>query len=280
MAFRSDGPVMVALPPFRGVTRRILLTAVVIFFTLLLLDLVSRDTAAILQGLFSLIPEAALHRLVWQFVTYPFISTGLLGFLFAALSVWFFGSALEEELGPRWMGEFFLACTVGGGLLASILCFALDRRIEGLSPAQVVSGLWPFSLALLLAFARLHPDQELNFNFILRVKAKYIAMLYLLVYLAVMLSAHQRLDALLVLTNSLCGWLFLRFAPRRGLGFAAKESAFGVRNAWYRAKRRRAAKKFTVYMQKQGRDVHFDERGRYVDPDAERKNPNDRKWMN
>ncbi len=271
---------MVALPPFRGVTRRILLTAVVVFFALLILGLFSRDTAAILQGLFALIPETALHKLIWQLVTYPFVSTGLLGFLFAALSVWFFGSALEDELGPRWMGEFFLACTLGGGLLAAMLSFALDRRVEGLSPAQEVFGLWPFSLALLLAFARLHPDQELNFNFILRVKAKYIAMLYLLVYLAVMLSAHQRLDAVLVLTNALCGWLFLRFAPRRGIGFAAKEGAFGLRNAWYRAKRRRAAKKFTVYMQKQGRDVHFDERGRYVDPDAERKNPNDRKWMN
>ncbi len=280
MAFRSNGPVMVALPPFRGVTRRILLTAVIVYFALLLIGLFSRDIAAILQGLFALIPETALHKLIWQLGTYPFISTGLLGFLFAALSVWFFGSTLEEELGPRWMGEFFLACTVGGGLLAAILSYTLYRYVEGLNPAQEVFGLWPFSLALLLVFARLHPEQELNFNFILRVKAKYIAMLYLLVYLAVMLSSHQRLDAVLVLTNALCGWLFLRFAPRRGFGFAAKESAFGLRNAWYRAKRRRAAKKFTVYMQKQGRDVRFDERGRYVDPDAERKNPNDRKWMN
>ena len=280
MAFRSDGPVMVALPAFRGVTRRILLTAAVVFFGLLIAGLVSHEMQGMFEGLFALVPESALHRLIWQFITYPFISTSLLGFLFAALSVWFFGSALEEELGPRWMGEFFVVCTVGGGLLAAILTFTLGRSIEGLAPGQGTSGLWPFSLALLLAFARLHPDQELNFNFILRVKAKYIAMLYLLVYLAVALASRQRLDAVIVLTNALFGWLFLRFAPRRGLRLAATEGMFGLRNSWYRARRRRAAKKFTVYMQKQGRDVQFDERGRYIDPDAERKDPNDRKWMN
>jgi hypothetical protein len=57
------------------------------------------------------------------------------------------------------------------------------------------------------------------------------------------------------------------------------EGYFGLRNAYYRAKRRRAARKFEVYMGKQGRQVHFDKEGRYVDPDA-RKDPNDKRWMN
>ena len=280
MAFRSNGPMTVALPAFRGVTRQILLTAIGVYFAFLLLGLFSQETAGTLQALLSLVPELAAHRLIWQFLTYPFINAGLFGFLFACLSVWFFGAALEEELGARWMREFFLACTLGGSVLATIFCLTAGPHIEGLNPAQLTNGLWPFSLALLLVYARLHPDQELNFNFILRVKAKYIAMIYLLVYLAVMLSAHQRLDALLVITNGLAGWMFLRFAPRRGIGFAAAESWFGLRNSWYRTKRRRAAKKFTVYMQKQGRDVQFDESGRYMDPDAERRDPKDRKWMN
>jgi DNA-binding transcriptional regulator/RsmH inhibitor MraZ len=44
--------------------------------------------------------------------------------------------------------------------------------------------------------------------------------------------------------------------------------------------RRRAARKFEVYMRKQNREVHFDKDGRYVDPDELRKNPNDKRWMN
>lgn len=271
---------MVALPPFRGATRRILLVAIAVFFAMLVLGLFSRELVGTLGGLFSLVPDVAVHRLVWQFVTYPFISTSLFGFLFAALSIWFFGAALEEELGPRWLTEFFFVCTIGGGLMAALITETLTRTVEGLEPVHPASTLWPFSMAVLVAFATLHPDQELNFNFILRVKAKYMAALYVLVYVAIMLSARSRFDALMVLTNTLCGWLFLRFAPRRGIRFAAAEGVFGFKNAWTRAKRRRAAKKFKVYMQKQGRDVHFDESGRYVDPDGERKNPNDRKWMN
>lgn len=271
---------MVALPPFRGVTRTLLLAAILVFFSLLVIGVFSRDLAAIFIGLFSLVPANALHTLFWQVITYPFVSSGIFSFLFAALSVWFFGSALEDELGGRWMTEFFVACTLGGGLLAAIITFTPAHNIEGFEPGHLSNGLWPFSLALLLVFARLHPDQELNFNFILRVKAKYIAMIYLLVYLAFLLSSRQRFDALVVLTNCLCGWLYVRFAPRRGVRYAAAEGMFGVRNAWARNKRRRAAKKFTVYMQKQGRDVHFDESGRYLDPEAERKDPNDRKWMN
>jgi hypothetical protein len=55
---------------------------------------------------------------------------------------------------------------------------------------------------------------------------------------------------------------------------------FGLRNSYYRAKRRRAAKKFVVYMKKQGKDVSLDAEGRYVDPLGKAHEPGDKKWMN
>ncbi|MGA9042389.1 MAG: DUF1751 domain-containing protein, partial [Terriglobales bacterium] len=63
------------------------------------------------------------------------------------------------------------------------------------------------------------------------------------------------------------------------------EQYFGLRNAFYRAKRRRAARKFEVYMGKQGRKVTFDKDGRYLDPDATknpgaRRDDSDKRWMN
>ena len=279
MAFRSNGPITVSLPPFRGVTRRILLTAVVVYFILLVIGLFSRDMASLLWGLFALEPGRA-YLLLWQVFSYPFVTVGLLGLLFAALSVWFFGSVLEDEFGSYWMGEFFLASTVAGGILACLLSALLGPYVPDLGLHVLASGLWPFALALLLAFARFHGDQQLNFNFILHVKAKYLAAIYLLVYLAVALSAHERFDALLVLTNAVAGWLFVVFAPRRGIRFAANERLYGLRNSWIRARRRRAAKKFSVYMQKQGREVNFDDSGRYVNPESKGSDPNDRKWMN
>ena len=58
-----------------------------------------------------------------------------------------------------------------------------------------------------------------------------------------------------------------RAAPRRGFAGATSEKYFGARNDYYRWKRRNAAKKFEVYMSKQGRDVKFDKEGKYIDPD-------------
>jgi hypothetical protein len=64
------------------------------------------------------------------------------------------------------------------------------------------------------------------------------------------------------------GWLYVRRGPKPALvnvGFA--ERYYGARNSYYRWKRRRAAKKFEVYMSKHDRQVHFDEHGNYIPPD-------------
>ena len=278
MAFRSNGPISVTLPPFRGMTRRIILAAVAVFFALLVLGLFLQEGAGLMGSLLSLSPGTS-YKLIWQLITYPFVNSAIFSLLFASISVWFFGSTLEDELGSRWMGEFFVVTTVGGGVLATIFTLVLGRFLQ-IPPFSLAAGLWPFSLALLMVFASLHADQELNFNFILRLKAKYIAIIYLLVYLAVALASHERFDAVVVLANSLAGWAFLRFAPRRGLQVGANQAVGGWKNAYIRARRRRAAKKFSVYMQKQGRDVQFDESGRYLDPDGKPRDPNDRRWMN
>ena len=149
MAFRSNSPISMTLPPFRGVTRRILLTAVVTFFVLLLMSLISSGPEGLggtLHNLLSFSPVLA-YKLLWQFVTYPFVATSIFGLLFAGISVWFFGAVLEEELGSRWMAEFFFVTTIGGALLAGILTLTVLRHVEGLAPYEVASDLWPFSLA-------------------------------------------------------------------------------------------------------------------------------------
>ena len=83
----------------------------------------------------------------------------------------------------------------------------------------------------------------------------------------------------------MCGtgrsYLFVKFVPRRGLSYAATERYYNLRNEYYRNKRRRAARKFEVYMKAQNREVHFDADGRYVDPDKDpARHPNDKRWMN
>ena len=280
MAMRSNGPILLALPAFRGVTRRLILLSLLVFFTLAILSLALHDLSGTLLGLMVLEPELALHRLLWQFVTYPFVDLNLISAALALLAVWFFGSTLEDERGSRWLGEFFLATTIGGGVLASLLAYAAGDRIAGLSVESRESGMWPFVLALVLAFAYFHAEQPLRFNFVLTLKAKYLAAIYLLFYLGAALIGGNRFSALVALCNALCGYAFLRMAPRRSFKTSASEGWFGLRNAWIRARRRRAAKKFTVYMRKQGKDVSIDESGRFLDPDDKPRDPNDRRWMN
>jgi membrane associated rhomboid family serine protease len=279
MAFRSNGPVTLTLPPFRGATRRIILTAIVGYLVLLAVRILLSGFQETLLNITVLAPDLMLHGEVWTLLTYPFVGLDLLGVAFASLSVWFFGSVIEEERGSRWLIEFFLVTTVGGGLLASLLTVALAGR-PGWIPFSGATGLWPFVLAVMIAFAYFNPDQTIRIYFVLPVKAKYLAAFYVLIYLVSTLTSGDRFTAAVALMNGLCGYLFLRLAPRRGARSGASEWWYGLRNAYYRAKRRRAAKKFTVYMRKQGKEVSLDDDGRYVDPNGRPHDPNDKRWMN
>jgi membrane associated rhomboid family serine protease len=280
MAFRSNGPISLVFPPFRGVTRRIILIALCTYLGLALIRLFTPLFENTIFSLLVLRPDQTLHFQIWQLVTYPFVGEGLLSVAFALLSIWFFGSALEDERGPRWMSEYFLAATVGGGLVASILCMAAAGHIERLGAEIWTVGLWPFVLAVMVAYGRVHAEDPVQFNFLFTIKAKYLATIYVLFYVGLALVGGDRLGALTALCNAGVGYGFLLLAPRRGFRMGVSERWFALRNSYYRAKRRRAAKKFTVYMRKQGKDVPIDEEGRYVDPEGKLRDPDDKRWMN
>ena len=176
--------------------------------------------------------------------------------------------------------EYFLVATIGGGVLISLLAYAAGTHIPGLDPAQRASGLWPAVLAILLAYGRFHANEEIRLYFVLKIKAKYLVGIYVLFYIAIALIGGDRFGALTTLCNALCGFVYLSLAPRQGLRFAVSERWFRVRNSYYRSRRLRAAKKFTVYMRKQGKDVSLDADGRYVDPDGKTRDLKDRRWMN
>jgi len=266
-------------PPFSGVVRRLVLINVAVFFAALVLGVIARNIAATLENCLVLQPYAVAHGEVWRLVTYGFLNPGLGGILFGCLTLWFCGSILESSYGGRWLAELYLVSTIGGAALATALSYT---HVLGLDPRSGTAGMWPALFGILIAIAVRFGDLEFMPLFPLRftIRAKYMVAIYILIYLALLLGGGDRFSALAVLTGTLCGWLYLKFAPRRGMGFGLSEQFYGVRNAWYRAKRKRAAKKFEVYMGKQGRQVKFDREGRYIDPDEERRDPNDRKWMN
>lgn len=271
-----QGPTTLSLPPFAGATRRLILWNIVAFFVLVLAGLVVPLLASQVAGLLMLQPAAVLHGQVWRLVTYSFMPLGLLGELFAMLTIWICGAMLEAERGSRWLYELYFVSVVGGALVATLLSLT---HVFGLEPLRVAgAGCYAGIFGLLIAIARDFGEMEFLLFFLIRVKAKYMVAIYILIEIAVLLTGADRFDALVQLGGALCGFLFLQYVPRRGLASGVSEQYFGVRNWYYRAKRRRAAKKFSVYMGKQGRKVDFDKNGKYVEP--EDRDPNDRRWMN
>jgi membrane associated rhomboid family serine protease len=272
-----SGPISLSLPAFAGTTRKLILLNVGAFFGLLLLRWLSPQLEAVLFSHLLLEPLAVAHGEVWQLLTYSFVEQGIIGILFGMLTLWFTGSLLEPSFGGRWLGELYLTSVVGGALLASAISFT---HLLGLRPDVVATGAWAGIFGLLVAIAMIFGDQEFLLWFVLRIKAKYMVAIYILIAVAMLLKQSDSFGALLQLSGALFGALYVKFAPRRGLAFGFSERYFGIRNNYYRWKRRRAARKFEVYMRKQNREVHFDKDGRYVDPDELRKNPNDKRWMN
>ncbi len=82
-----------------------------------------------------------------------------------------------------------------------------------------------------------------------------------------MLFGEQRLYAFSELGGALAGLLYIRMMPKRGFSFFAQRAVVWAAQRYYRWKRHRAARKFEVYMHKQGRTVRFDGQGRQIDDD-------------
>jgi membrane associated rhomboid family serine protease len=272
-----SGPISLALPPFGGTVRKLILLNVGAFFALAVLQWVSSSFGQLLARHLALEPLAVAHGEIWQLATYSVCEQGLLSILFSMLTLWFAGSLLESSHGSRWLAELYWTSVIGGAFLATAISFT---HIFGLRPDVLAVGAWSGIFGLLVAIAMLFGDQEFLLWFLVRIKAKYMVAIYILIAVALLLKQQDSFGALLQLSGALCGFLFVRFAPRRGFAFGVSERFFGIRNNYYRWKRRRAARKFEVYMRKQNREVHFDKDGRYIDPDELRKNPNDRRWMN
>lgn len=269
---RRTGSIM-NFPDFRGVTRQLILWNLGAYFVLLLLSVVAPSYQFGIYHLLALNPLKVMHGSFWQMLTYSFVHERMLGTALELLSLWFLGSFLESLHGPRWVAELFFVSVFGAGLAAVLL------SLTPLPGVMLLTGAFGGIFGLMIAFGVLHGDLEfMMFPLPMLIKAKYLMVIYLLIATASFFS-DNKFYAVSQLGGALAGYLYIRLASRQGVGGGVSEWYYGLRNNYYRWKRRRAARKFEVYMRKQNRDVHFDKEGRYVDPDTH-KNPNDRNWMN
>jgi membrane associated rhomboid family serine protease len=259
------GSAQFSFPEFSGATRRLILWNLAAFFVLLLATTARLDSLLGFIGHLALRPEMVFAGEIWQPLTYSLIHPSLIGTLFELLSLWFLGGLLESMHGGRWLNGLY-AVSVLGAAVTAILIFAIGYKLGSPQPLVTIYGCMGGIFGMLTAIAVLHGDIEFQLFFLIGIKAKYLAIIYTLVALA-QTFGEQRIYAFAQLGGALAAILYVRSAPRRGFGFALSERWYGLRNNYYRWKRRRAASKFQVYMKKQGRTVRFDGQGRLLDED-------------
>ena len=266
---RRIGSTPFSFPEFHGATRRLVLVNLGAYFVLALGMMAFRETAADVFRLLAFDPYAFLHGALWQPLTYSFIHPSLMGTFFELLSLWFLAGFLEGFHSDTWVMGLYGVSVIGTALAAVVLF--LVGSFSGMNVAPVLlTGCFGGIFGLLIAIGLLYGDMEFLLFFTIGIKARYMAIVYGLVAIA-MLFGEQRMYAFAELGGALAGWLYIRMAPRRGFTFTFSERFYGLRNRYYRWKRRRAARKFEVYMRSQGRTVKFDGNGHQIDEDHEDK---------
>jgi membrane associated rhomboid family serine protease len=261
-----------SFPEFRGATRRLVLWNLAAYFVLLLASLAFPVRAGHAIDLLGFVPSAFLHGRIWQPFTYSFIHLGILGTLLELLSLWFLAGFLESLHTSSWVAGLYATSVLGTAAAALAICAASAALGYPLGDVRLY-GCFGGIFGLLAAIGVLYGDMEFLLFFTIGIKARYMAALYALVAFA-MLFGDLKMYAFAQLGGALAGLLYLQLAPRRGLHFAFSEQWYSLRNSYYRWKRRRAARKFEVYMRSQGRTVHMDGRGKQIE------DPNDKKRWN
>ena len=264
------GATSFAFPEFRGATRRLILLNLGAYFALLLAQLALPQPKIPFTDLFGFIPRAFLHGALWQPLTYSFVHVGIFGTLLELLSLWFLAGFLENLHTPSWVTSLYAVSVLGAAAVATAI-YAVGPTL-GYSIGQVsLYGCFGGIFGLLVAIGALYGDlQFMLFPLPIGIKAKYLVAIYALVAIA-MLFGPLGMYAFAQLGGALAGLLYIRLAPRRGVSFVFSERWYALRNRYYRWKRRRAARKFEVYMRRQGRTVHFDGSGKQIDDDHDDK---------
>jgi len=270
-----------SFPPFTHWVKRIIIACVAIYFLQVLAGAVAPgvETALIAYG--ALIPAFVMHGAVWQLVSYSFLHGSVSHVLINMLMLWMFGAQEEVDWGSRKFLEYYLFCVVGAALVTIAVAYS---PIPGVHPRTPTIGASGGVYGILVAFGMLYGDREIfMFPLPFMMKAKYMVMIMVgLVVLATFQPSQGGVANFAHLGGLLFGFLYIKFMPRRGLSFAASERYFNMRNSYYRWKRRRAAKKFEVYMRQHNRTVSFDEHGNYIPPEApDKKNGGSKSgWVN
>lgn len=263
-------------PPFRGAVRQLIILSTAIYVVLLLVGVFVPSLGRLANDAV-LWPGAVLHGSIWQLITYSFIQGSPLNFFFSMLTFYFIGGAVEDHTRARKFWELFLVAQIGSaavGVLLSLLGIA-----QG--PAY---GSGPAANAMLMVFYMFYRDARVMPMFIpIPIPVKYIVIFTAAIEAAYLLLSHFSMFYTVQLAGLGLGWVWYNFGRRTSvIGLLSLKMA-EIQNGYYRWKRRRAGRKFEVYMRKHEKDPkqYFDEYGNFKPPDdKDKKDKGGSGWVN
>jgi membrane associated rhomboid family serine protease len=272
---RTGEPMTLSLPPFTRAVTWLVGINTGIFLLMGLFSMARIPAGPYIRFYCSLVPADVVHRgFIWQMVTYSFLHEGFMHWFGNMLGLWMFGAAIESAWGTRRFVELYFIGVVG----AAITTIALSSAHIFGDPRTATEGASGGVFAILIAFGMLFGDQEIMLiPFPFMIKAKYFVGILIVVTLALAMGGGGNVAYVAHLGGLFFGWLYVRRGPRRAMatgGAGLAERYYGLKNSYYRWKRRRAARKFEVYMRQHDRQVHFDEHGNYIPPDDDTRKGN------
>lgn len=270
---RTGEPMTLSLPPFTRAVVWLLGINTGIYLLRYVLELAGLPARGFAIVYLSLIPaQVVAHGWIWQLVTYSIIHFEFWHWFGNMLGLWMFGSAFERAWGTRRFVELYSAGVIGAAV--TTVAVAYTHVLGGPNTATVGASGGVF--AILIAFGMLFGDNEIMMiPFPFLIKAKYFVGILVVVTLAFAMSGTGGVAYVAHLGGLLFGWLYVRRGPKPAVAkVGLSERYYGLRNSYYRWKRRRAARKFEVYMRQHDRQVHFDEHGNYIPPEDDRRKGN------
>jgi membrane associated rhomboid family serine protease len=269
---------VMGFPPFRGAVRQIILASVAIYVVILLLVAFAPAAGQALLTLGILDPAHIRQGWVWQFVTYAFMYVDPLQFALSLLGVYFLGGAVEDSIGSaRFYGLFF-----GSLILSGLAGVALSLLPGGVIAHGEAMGSGAAANAILMVFYLLNRGAPIMlFPIPIQIPVKWIVLFTAAIEVAYLLLSHFALFYFVLLLGLGAGYVWYTLFLTRRSKLQISERYFALRNHYYRWKRRRAARKFEVYMRDHNRTVTFDEHGNYIPPEDDKKNGGSKSgWVN
>ena len=181
----------------------------------------------VVLDLLSFSSVAVAHGQIWRLVTYAFVATPSVWFLFEMVMLYYFGREVENGLGWKRFGILYAGLILIGPLL-------LQALSSGGNPQSFV-GAQQVNFAVFAAFVAMHPGAQFFFG----LAARWVFLGLLAISSLQHLADHQPTQVLVLVSSGLLAVMLMRRA-----GF--QEPLFGHGFRWSLPGMKRSDPRFSV----------------------------------